>query len=643
MNPNINTIKILAAEAVQKANSGHPGLPLGAAPMTYVLWDKVMKHNPSNPYWLNRDRFVLSAGHGSALLYTMLHLYGYPVSLDDLKAFRQVNSKTPGHPEYGHTVGVETTTGPLGQGFANGVGMALAERYMSNTFNTEDIKLIDHYTYVIVGDGCLMEGISYEAASFAGTQGLNKLIVLYDSNKITIEGSTDIAFTENVKLRFEAMNWEVIEVRNGKNEEDLQRAMEDAKHSDKPSLLIIQTIIGDGAMDKAGTHGVHGSPLGQDIISQMRDNYGMEDQAFSIKEEVKAYYDQSRKRLESYNEAWDNLYETYKVKYPDLHQKLKAYMCEPLKGLDLMSIKSEEKTMATRAASGLALNKLAELNPNMIGGSADLGPSNKSVIEGQAYTFKDNPLGRNIHFGVREHAMGAIINGLNIHGGLIAFGATFMVFSDYMKPTLRLAGLMNIPSLFVLTHDSIGVGEDGPTHQPIEHLWMLRSIPNLTVHRPADFMETMVAWHQALLEEGPHALVLSRQNLEPLEKSSEEALKGGYVVFEPEGSLDGLIIATGSEVNLAIQAAKTMVERGKNVRVVSMPSLEVFKKQDASYQASILPDLYTLAIEAGSPFGWYQYADDVIGMEGFGASGPGEQLFEHFGFTLENILSKFGL
>lgn len=642
MNSKVNTIRILSAEAVESANSGHPGLPLGAATMAFTLWDKVMKHNPKNPNWMNRDRFILSAGHGSALLYTLLHLYGYDVSLDDLKAFRQLGSNTPGHPEYGHTQGVETTTGPLGQGFANGVGMALAERYLAHTFNQKNFNLIDHYTYVLVGDGCLMEGISYEAASFAGTQKLDKLIVLYDSNQISIEGSTDLAFTEDVKKRFEGMHWNVQDVSDGNDEDAIKSALYEARKSQGPSLIVVNTTIGFDAYEKAGTHDVHGSPLGQDIIDKMKSKYSMPSEKFHVSDEVKGHFEETRSRLQAINDDWNELFEAYKSQFPDLYSKLETYLKGELVGLPLDELKSKEKNMATRSASGDAINMIAKENGNFLGGSADLGPSTKTVINESKSMFDTAPTERNIHFGVREHAMGAMVNGMNIHGGLKVFGATFMVFSDYMKPAIRLASIMEIPTVFVFTHDSIGVGEDGPTHQPIEHLWMLRSIPNLTVHRPGDYFETMTSWQLALTMKGPHAIVLSRQNLEPIPLSSQEALKGGYIVHHETGPLDGVVIATGSEVTIALEAAEILKNEKIYIRVISMPSLEVFELQDEKYKETILPkNTHILAVEAGCKMGWYKYADEVIGMDGYGASGKGEDLFEHFGFTKEAIVSHF--
>ena len=640
MKNSINAIKVLSAEAVQSANSGHPGLPLGAATMAFTLWDRVMDHNPDKPNWINRDRFVLSAGHGSAMLYSLLYLYGYGLELDDLKQFRQFDSKTPGHPEYKHTIGVETTTGPLGQGFANGVGMAIAEKHLASVFNKPGSQIMNHYTYVIVGDGCLMEGLSYEAASLAGTLALDKLIVLYDSNSITIEGSTDLAFTEDVAKRFEAMNWDVHNVEDGNDIPSIEEALNKSKKTDKPSILIVKTVIGDGAPGKAGSHEVHGSPLGEDTIREMKKNFNWSEDAFSMPDDVVEYYKASRERLIQNTSNWQDLWADYEETYPELATQLENWFSGNISIYDLDDMKNKEKTTATRNVSGEAINLLAVLNDNFFGGSADLAPSNKTHMNYIDSFFKESPQGRNMHFGVREHAMGAIMNGIALHGGLEVFGATFLVFSDYMKPAIRLAALMQINTTFVFTHDSIGVGEDGPTHQPIEHLWMLRSIPGLTVYRPADYMETMAAWYSAMLNQGPYAIIATRQNLKPIEKSSSEALKGGYIVYETSGELDGIIIATGSEVNLAIEAAKEMTD--KNIRVVSMPSIEVFESQDKSYRDSILPEgIKTIAVEAGTPLGWYKYASEVIGMTTFGASAPADKLFEHFGFTIENIIKRF--
>lgn len=642
MNKNINAIRVLSAEAVEAANSGHPGLPLGAAPMAYTLWAHVMKHNPKNPNWMDRDRFVLSAGHGSALIYSLLHLFEYGLPLEELKNFRQFDSKTPGHPEYGHTVGVETTTGPLAQGFANAVGMAIAEKHLSASFNQPGHDIIDHYTYVIVGDGCLMEGLSYEAASLAGTLGLEKLIVLYDSNSISIEGSTDLAFTEDVGKRFEAMGWDVNYVADGNDLEAIEQALLHAKGTKIPSIVVVTTVIGYGAPGKEGTHGVHGAPLGPDILSQMKVNMEWPTEAFSVPEDVRLSFKEDIKNLEAKAAEWDSKWALYQKDFPSLAKKLTDQIEGKVSVLDLTALKGKEKKTATRNASGEAINLLAALNDNLLGGSADLAPSNKTFMNGIDSFFKESPKGRNLHFGVREHVMGAIMNGMVLHGGLNVYAGTFLVFADYMKPTLRLAALMNINSTFVYTHDSIGVGEDGPTHQPIEQLLMLRSIPGMTVYRPADYFETMVAWQSAMTNQGPYAIIATRQNLTPLELSSTEALKGAYIVHNEKHALGGIILATGSEVELAVAAAKSLEDEGQSIRVVSMPSVEVFEKQSEDYKTHILPKhVKTLAVEAGSPLGWYKYADQVIGMESFGASAPADKLFEHFGFTVANIKSYF--
>lgn len=640
MKKNIDAIKVLSAEAVQAANSGHPGLPLGAATMAFTLWDRIMNHNPNEPEWINRDRFILSAGHGSALLYSLLHLYDYGLSLEDLKNFRQFNALTPGHPEYGHTIGVETTTGPLGQGFANGVGMAMAEKHLSAVFNKKGSPIIDHYTYVIVGDGCLMEGISYEAASLAGHLKLGKLIVLYDSNNITIEGDTSLAFDEDVSGRFEAMHWDVRHVANGNDIPLLEKEIMASKKTDAPTLIVVKTVIGDGAPGMEGTHKVHGAPLGEEVLSKMKDLMGWPEEKFFVPDDVREYYKYSKERLIKNYKIWEATWFDYEETYPELASQLENYMSSMTNLLDLEALKFENKTTASRNASGEAINLLAGLNGHFMGGSADLAPSNKTNINDEKSFFSDTPLGRNIHFGVREHAMASVMNGLALHGGLEVFGGTFLVFSDYMKPAIRLAALMNVNVTYVFTHDSIGVGEDGPTHQPIEHLWMLRSIPGLTVFRPADYFETMVGWQSAMMNQGPYALILTRQNLPALENSSVAALKGGYVIHDVKDPV-GQIIATGSEVSLAIEAAKALDKKGKPVKVISMPSLELFESQDDDYKNSVLSDVFTLAVEAGSPVGWYKYADEVLGMEGFGASGPAGELFEAFGFTVEKILQYF--
>ena len=647
----INTIRILSAEAIQKANSGHPGLPLGAAPMAYTLWAKNMKHNPKNPNWTNRDRFVLSAGHGSMLIYSLLHLFNYGLTMEDLENFRQWGSKTPGHPEYGHTVGVETTTGPLGQGIANAVGMAMAEEYLGEKFNKPGYELIDHYTYSIVGDGCLMEGISSEAASLAGTLGLDKLIVLYDSNNITIEGNTDIAFTEDVKKRFEAYNWQAIEVEDGNDVEAIDSAIKEAKKDkERPSIVIVKTQIGYGCPAKQGKSSAHGEPLGEDNLKVTREflKWTYEGQFF-VPEEVREYMKEKVEELSNEEEKWNKLKKEYDEKYPELAKEWELWFSGKLEK-DLLNDEGFwkfEKKMATRAASGEVINRLAKAVPNFIGGSADLAPSNKTYIKDGGDFSKENRDGRNLHFGVREHAMASIANGMYLHGGLKVFVSTFFVFSDYMKPSMRLAALMNLPITYVLTHDSIGVGEDGPTHEPIEQLAALRSIPNMTVFRPADAKETAAAWCYAInKEDGPVSLVLSRQTLPLYNETGKEALKGAYILKDAKDKKpDIILMATGSEVELIYEASKVLEQKGIKVRVVSMPSIEVFEKQSKEYKEEVLPSNVTkrLAVEAASSFGWHKYLGfdgDILSLDHFGASAPGDVLFKEFGFTVENLVKK---
>ncbi|BDR64277.1 transketolase [Clostridium tetani] len=647
----INTIRILSAEAIQKSNSGHPGLPLGSAPMAYTLWAKNMKHNPKNPNWTNRDRFVLSAGHGSMLIYSLLHLFNYGLTMEDLKDFRQWGSKTPGHPEYGHTIGIETTTGPLGQGVANAVGMAMAEAYLAEKFNKPGCELIDHYTYSLVGDGCLMEGISSEAASLAGTLGLDKLIVLYDSNNITIEGNTDIAFTEDVKGRFEAYNWQVINVEDGNDVEAIDKAIKEAKSDKKrPSIIIIKTQIGYGCPAKQGKSSAHGEPLGEENLKITREflKWGHEEEFF-VPEEVREYMKEKVEELSKEEEEWNKLKEEYDNKYPELAKEWELWFSGKIEK-DLLNDedfwKFEKKT-ATRAASGDVINRLAAVVPNLIGGSADLAPSNKTYMKDKGDFSKEDRKGANLHFGVREHAMAAIANGMYLHGGLKVFVSTFFVFSDYMKPSMRLSALMNLPITYVLTHDSIGVGEDGPTHEPIEQLASLRSIPNMTVFRPADAKETAAAWYYAITkEDGPVSLVLSRQNLPLYNETGKDALKGAYILKDTEDKKpDIILMATGSEVELIYEGAKILEEKGIKVRVVSMPSLEVFEKQSKEYKEEVLPSNVTkrLAVEAASSFGWHKYLGfdgDILSIDHFGASAPGDVLFKEFGFTIENLVKK---
>lgn len=649
----INTIRMLSAEGVQAANSGHPGLPLGAAPMAYTLWAKEMKHNPHNPKWDNRDRFVLSAGHGSMLIYALLHLFDYGLPMEALEQFRQMGSLTPGHPEYGHTVGVEISTGPLGQGIANGVGFAMAEAHLAATFNRPGYPVVDHHTFVLSGDGCLMEGISYEAASLAGTLGLGKLILLYDSNAITIEGGTELAFTEDVQGRFEAMHWQVITVADGNDTEAIRRAIADAKcETEKPTLIVVKTIIGYGCPSKQGSHKVHGSPLGADGIAEMSKTLGMENRkAFEVSEAVRGHMADIVGELEHHEAEWNRMMASYRNEYPDLAAEYDRWVSGeiPKNVLDSEAFWKYSESTASRESSGKVLNVLAEQIPNLIGGSADLAPSNKSDMTARGYMAHGDASGSNIHYGVREHAMAAITNGLQAHGGLKAYAATFFVFSDYMKPAMRLAALMKLPVTYILTHDSIGVGEDGPTHQPIEQLAMLRSIPNLRVIRPADAREVSAAWHIALKStETPTALVLSRQKLPELSGSSKEALKGAYVVSpEPLSEATGapacdvVLIGTGSEVSVCIEAQALLSEKGIRARVVSMPCQELFEEQSKSYRASILPkNVPALSVEAASTFGWHRYADDALGRDDFGASAPAEALFKAFGFTPEHVAQR---
>lgn len=642
----INTIRVLSAEAIEKANSGHPGLPLGAAPAAFTIFNEHLKHNPKNPDWINRDRFILSAGHGSMLLYSLLNLYGYGLKIEDLENFRQFDSLTPGHPEYMHTKGVEASTGPLGQGIAMGVGMAIAERHLAALFNKDDNELIDHMTYILCGDGCLQEGISNEASSLAGTLKLNKLVVLYDSNNITIEGDTEAAFTENVRARYEALGWNTLYVEDGNDIEAISKAIAEAKKSsDKPTLIEIKTKIGFGATGKEGTAGAHGAPLGAESLAALRKNLTYEEEGFNVGQDVLDYMKEKCEELDKYEEDWYKQLEEYKAKYKADYDKLMSFYNgevseEVLKAMTDIELKDD----ASRVSSGKVLNKVSHVLENIIGGSADLGPSNKSVMNDEKYFSSECPEGRNIHFGVREHAMAAICNGILLHGGLRSYAATFLVFSDYMKPSIRLASLMNLPAIYILTHDSIGVGEDGPTHQPIEHLAMLRSIPNINVIRPADSREVIYAWQSALMsKETPTCLILSRQGLKLLDNSSEEALKGGYIVHkEAKDAIDAIIIATGSEVALSIEAAKDLEAKGKSVRVVSMPSQEIFLNQDKEYIEKILPSSVKrrVSVEALSTMPWGKFVGlegTAIGIDRFGSSAPGKVLFEKYGITKEHV------
>lgn len=645
----IKAIRVISAEAIEKAKSGHPGLPLGCAPMAYTLWTK-MKHNGKDPNWQNRDRFVLSAGHGSMLLYSLLHLFGYGVTIDDIKEFRQLGSKTPGHPEYGHTKGVEITTGPLGQGIANAVGMALAETYLAKKFNKPGYNIVDHYTYVIAGDGCLMEGISGEASSLAGTLGLGKLIVLYDSNNISIEGSTDIAFREDVSKRYEGYGWQVINVDDGNDTCKVGNAIEEArKETSKPSIIIVKNIIGFGCKEKQGTASCHGSPLGEENIKEMKKAFGWSKEPFYVPKEV---YENVNKYIEKGTkdeEEWKKLFNAYSEKYPEAARKYELWFSGNVnkKLLDSEEFWKFDKKAATRNSSYEIINRLKNIIPNLIGGSADLSPSNKTYMEGKGDFSKEDRSGSNLHFGVREHAMAAICNGICVHGGLIPFCSTFFVFSDYMKGAMRLSAIMKLPVTYVLTHDSIGVGEDGPTHEPIEQLASLRSIPNMVVFRPADSKETAAAWYYAVTsKKNPTAMVLSRQTLPLYKETGKEALKGAYILRDSDnGKPDVILMASGSEVELIYSAYDELKKKGINARVVSMPSFELFDKQSKEYKEKILPTSVRkrIAVEAASSFGWHKYVGldgDMICMEDFGESGKADMLFEKYGFTVENVLNK---
>ncbi|MBA3029769.1 MAG: transketolase [Desulfobacteraceae bacterium] len=649
----INTIRTLSMDAVQKANSGHPGAPMGLAPAAYVLWMQFMNHNPKNPAWLDRDRFVLSGGHASMLLYSLLHLTGYDVSLEDLKNFRQWGSKTPGHPELGHTSGVETTTGPLGQGFANAVGMAMAERHLAACYNKQGDDIVDHYTYMMCGDGDMMEGVASEAASLAGHLGLSKLICLYDDNKISIEGSTDIAFTEDVAKRFEAYHWHVLKVADGCDVRAIAEAIKAAKaETSKPSLIAIRTIIACGSPNKQGSCEAHGSPLGEAEVRLTKKNLNWDEKAsFLVPENALSVF---RKTLESGAEAeaaWMEKFSDYIHKYPDMAKKwadaMSGYLTDGWDS-DIPKYTPADKPVSTRVASGKVLNAIARNLPTLMGGSADLAPSNMTFLDGLPEFQKDHYEGRNIRFGVREHALGSILSGMFLHNGIRPYGGTFLVFADYMRPAIRVASLMKLPVIYVFTHDSIAVGEDGPTHQPIEHLASLRAIPGLTVIRPADANETAEAWRQALItSNGPTALIFSRQNLPILagEGYKTGVSKGAYVASDCQGKPELILIATGSEVAVTLKAKVELESQNVKVRVVSMPSWELFDKMPKKYRDEILPpDVEKrLAVEAGIPMGWEKYVGSkgaTVCITGYGASAPGNVVMEKYGFTSENIVEK---
>ena len=644
----VNAIRILSAEAIQKAKSGHPGLPLGAAAMAYALWSREHKHNPKNPDWINRDRFVLSAGHGSMLLYSLLHLFGYGVRIDDIKDFRQWGSKTPGHPEYGHTAGVETTTGPLGQGVAMAVGMAMAEAHLAAQFNKPGYDVVDHYTYALAGDGCMMEGVASEACSMAGTLRLGKLIVLYDKNDITIEGSTNITFKEDVGKRYEAYGWQVLKVEEGYDIDAVAGAVAEAKAcTDKPSLIIVKTDIGYGCAAKQGKASAHGEPLGPENLAATKEFFGWPaDKEFYVPKEVYDHMAKMQEKFTKYEDSWNDLFAAYCKEYPDMAEKWNAWFIGNVDAsvFDEAYYAFENKKDATRSSSGIVLNRLAAKVPNFFGGSADLAPSNKTQIKGKTDFSADDYAGSNVHFGVREFAMAAMANGISLHGGIRPYVATFFVFSDYLKPAYRLSALMGLPVIYVFTHDSIGVGEDGPTHQPVEQLAAMRSIPNSVVFRPADSKETAAAYQYALTEaKGPVCMVLTRQGLPLYDETGKDAMKGGYILADSDKAVpDAILIASGSEVELAYNAKAALKEKGIDARVVSMPSMEVFDSQSDEYREKVLPSAVRkrVAVEAGTSFGWQKYSGldgAVVSIDHYGASAPAGVLFKEFGFTVENV------
>jgi transketolase len=651
----INTIRTLSIDAVQKANSGHPGLPMGAAAMAFALWTQHLRFNPRNPGWSNRDRFVLSAGHGSMLLYALLHLTGYDLSLDDIKAFRQWGSKTPGHPEYGMTPGVETTTGPLGQGAGNSVGLALAEAFLAATFNRDGFPIVDHFTYALVSDGDLMEGVASEAASLAGTWGLGKLIWLYDSNAITLDGSTDMTFGEDVAARFRAYGWQVLDVADGNDVAAVTRAIAEARaETGKPTLIVVKTVIGYGSPHKGGTSEAHGSPLGVDEIKLVKEFYGWPDEQFYVPGAVRDYFDGAKTAGAQAEADWQELFDRYAAVHPDLAAGFEAALRGDLpQGWDSdLPVFGAEKKQATRSAGGTVLNAIAQHIPTMIGGDADLAGSTKTLLKGAQNTGPANAAQRNIRFGVREHAMGAIVNGLALHGGIIKpYSATFLTFSDYMRPSVRLGALMEIGPVYIFTHDSVALGEDGPTHQPVEHVMSLRLIPHLHVFRPADANETAGAWKAIMTLKMPAALALTRQDLPVLTGDGIGGVAaihagvahGGYILRDTDGTPDVILIGTGSEVQFALEAAETLKGQGIKARVVSLPCWELFEAQDAAYRDSVLPPAVAarVSIEAGVTTGWQKWVGSqgvAIGIDHFGASAPYEKLYEEFGFTAAHVV-----
>lgn len=651
----INAIRTLSIDAIEKANSGHPGLPMGAAPMAYTLWTKQLRHNPQNPNWYNRDRFVLSAGHGSMLLYSLLHLGGYGLEMEEIKNFRQWNSKTPGHPEYGHTVGVEATTGPLGQGIAMSVGMAMAERHLAATYNKQGKDIVDHYTFALCGDGDLMEGVAAEAISLAGHLKLDKLIVLYDSNDISLDGDLEKSFSENIQKRFESYGWNYLKVADGTDIVEINSAIEKAKqNTGGPTVIEVKTVIGFGSPNKSGKADSHGAPLGFDEVALTKAAYAWEHEPFCVPNEV---YDTFKAASEvqgvQAEAAWNKLFESYKNEYPELAAQFINAMENklPENFASELPVYEAGTAVATRSSSGDAINAIAKTTPSLFGGSADLAGSNKTTIKGAGDFFAETPEGRNIWFGVREFAMGAALNGMALHGGLNVFGGTFFVFSDYVRPAIRLSALMGLPVTYVFTHDSIAVGEDGPTHEPIEHLASLRAMPNLSVIRPADANESVAAWKLAVESKStPTVLVLSRQNLPVLDVATETVYegveKGAYVVSaSAKETPDALLIATGSEVGLAVEAKKALLADGIDASVISMPSMDRFEKQSEEYKESVLPKAVTkrLAIEMGASLGWHKYVGfegDVLAIDKFGASAPEKIVLKEYGFTVENVVAK---
>lgn len=654
-NLSINTIRFLAVDAIQKANSGHPGMPMGCAPLGYILFNEVMNHNPQNSKWYNRDRFVLSAGHGSMLLYSLLHLTGYKVSLEELKNFRQYKSITPGHPEFGLADGVETTTGPLGQGFANACGMALANKFMSAKFNKDDIEIIDNWIYAIAGDGDLMEGVSHEAASFAGHNKLGKLIVFYDNNKITIDGSTELSMSDDAKKRFESYGWAVSQINDGNNLEEIRAAIKNAKkNTSQPQLIITNTIIGYGSPNKQGTSSVHGAPLGEAEVKLAKENLNFPtDKSFNIPEEVKENFSSLKEIGKKKEEEWNSLFQKYKDKYPEDAELLSSLISDKVDNeweKHLHKFENYGEKIATRSASNKVINSFEKFFPALLSGSADLDASTLTDIKDEKKFSKENPTGRNIAYGIREHGMGSIMNGVSLYGGLRAVGSTFLIFSEYMRPPIRLAALMEINPIYVFTHDSVGLGEDGPTHQPVEQFASLRAIPHLIVIRPSDANEVTEAWRIALKEKKrPVAIALTRQKISIIDRtkyaSADDTDKGAYIIKNCSGKPDLILIATGSEVEIAIDSAEKLELDGIKTRVVSMPSWELFDEQSDDYKDSILPRSVKkrISIEAGVGLGWQKYVGDegkIISIEGFGISAPYTQIYEHFGITAENIIKE---